>query len=248
MGTWGAGILDDDFARDVYDLYLEAIRGGQEPAAAVAAVRARFAQEMADTDEDAVGWLALARAQREAGTVDPEVAARVRAIVESGQGLARWREAGPDALRQRKAALSRFARELAKPARPARRSAEAQAPVPLEVGDCLAIDCADGRVEAAVVTRHKVSPSTTSHILTVVTVPNGEEPSPAHFMPPRWRAVHPDRPDLAVKIEVYDTGWSRNRKRYRVICRVDPGDVPQPLGLRLATWANLWKTFPKQEA
>jgi hypothetical protein len=112
------------------------------------------------------------------------------------------------------------------------------------VGDCLAIGCADGRVEAAVVTRRKVSPSTTSHILTVVNVPAGGPPAPSHFAPPRWRPVHPERPDLAVKIEVYETGWPRNRKRYRAVCRIDPGEVPQPLGLKLATWANLWKIFP----
>jgi len=247
MGTWGAGILDDDFARDVYDAYLDAVRGGQPPAAAVAAVCARFARELADPDEEAVVWLALARAQRESGTVEADLLARAQAIVEGGQGLARWREAGPEALRQRKAALTRFVRELARPARPprvARRAAPASAP--FEVGDCLAIDCADGRVEAAVVTRHKVSPSTTSHILTVVNVPPGEVPMAAHFAPPRWRSVHPERPDLVVKIEVYDTGWPRQRTRYRVVCRIDPGEVPQPLGLKLATWANLWKTFPVQ--
>ena len=91
-----------------------------------------------------------------------------------------------------------FARDLARPARPASRSERAQVAAPLEVGDCLAITCADGRTEAAVVTRHKTSPS--------------------HFAPRRWRAVHPGHPDLAVKIEVYDTGW-----------------------------ATLWKVFPKQE-
>jgi hypothetical protein len=248
MGTWGAGILDDDFARDVYDAYLDAVRAGQAPAVAIAAVRSRFATEMADPDEESVGWLALARAQRELGAVDADLLARVRAIVEGGVGLERWREAGPDALRQRKAVLTRFLRELAKPARPApaRHAGTPAAPqrVPFEVGDCLAIDCADGRIEAAVVTRRNVSPSTTSHILTVVNVPAGETPSPAHFAPPRWRPVHPERPDLAVKLQVYDPGWPRQRKRYRVVCRIDPGEVPQPLTLRLATWANLWKIFP----
>src|SRR5688572_18211076 len=136
MGTWGAGILDDDFARDVYDAYLDAVRGGQPPAAAVAAVCARFARELADPDEEAVVWLALARAQRESGTVEADLLARAQAIVEGGQGLARWREAGPEALRQRKAALTRFVRELARPARPprvARRAAPASAPFEVAV-------------------------------------------------------------------------------------------------------------------
>ncbi len=235
----------------MYDAYLDAVRSGQPPAAAISAVQASFANEMADPDEEAVGWLALARAQRQLGTVDADVRLRVQAIVEGGVGLERWREAGPDALRQRKAVLTRFSRDLARPARPARRAAASRAatpavapePAPFEVGDCLAIECADGRVEAAVVTRRNVSPSTTSHILTVVNVPAGEAPAPPHFAPPRWRPVHPERPDLAVKVEVYDTGWPRQRKRYRVVCRIDPGDVPQPLTLRPATWANLWRSF-----
>jgi hypothetical protein len=248
MGTWGAGVLDDDFARDVYDAYLDAVRGGAVAADAVATVRARFAKEIADPDEDAVAWLALARAQREAGAVDADLIARVQAIVEGGAGLERWRDAGSDALRHRKSVLSRFVRELATPARPSQRAkagrAAAPEPAPFEVGDCLAIDCADGRVEAAVVTRRNGTPSTTSHILTVVNVPAGETPAASHFTPPRWRPVHADHPDLAVKIQVFDTGWPRQRKRYRLICRIEPGEVPEPLGLKPATWANLWKIFP----
>jgi hypothetical protein len=248
MGTWGAGILDDDFAQDVHDVYLDAVRGGQSPSAAVAAVLSRFAAEVKDPDEEAVAWLALARAQRDSGIVEPEVLARVQAIVASGRGLARWQEAGPDALRQRKAALTRFVRDLAKPVRRPRAKAAAPAaaaePAPYDVGDCLTVECSDGRVEAAVVTRRNVTPSTTSYILTVVDLPSGEPPSPRHFAPPRWRPVRPEHPELAVKIQVYDTGWPRNRKRYHVVCRIDPGEVPQPLGLKLATWANLWKTFP----
>jgi hypothetical protein len=247
MGTWGAGILDDDFARDVYDVYMDAVRDGKAPADAVAAVRARFAREIADPDEETVAWLALARAQRDTGAVDPALVARVQGIVNDGQGLERWREAGSDSLRQRKAVLTRFARQLTgpAPATPRRVAAPSTEAVPLDVGDCLAIECADGRVEAAVVTRRNVSPSTIAHILTVVNLPAGERPEPLHFAPPRWRPVHVERPDLAVKIEVYGTGWARNTRRYRLICRIDPGEVPQPLTLRLATWANLWKIFPE---
>lgn len=245
MGTWGAGILDDDFARDVYDIYMDAVRSGRTPREAVAAVQARFAREMADPDENAVAWLALARAQREAGAVDALVVARVQAIVDGGQGLVRWREAGPDSLRQRKAALTRFVRQLSTAAPKARRPAAATVAAPFDVGDCVAIDCADGRVEGAVVTRHKVTGSTRSHVLTVVNVPDVAPLAPQHFAPPRWRPVHPDHPGLAVKIEVYDDGWARHAKRYRLVGRIDPGEVPQPLGLKPATWANLWKIFPR---
>ena len=244
MGTWGAGVLEDDFARDVYDAYLQTVGGGLAPVAAVAAVRARFARELSDPEEEAVAWLALARAQREVGSVDPALVARVKAIVGQGLGLERWREAGAAPLRQRKAALARFLRDLAKPARPARPKVAAPAAVPFDVGDCLVFDCADGRVGGAVVTRRKVSPSTTSHILTAATVPAGEDPAPPHFTPPRWRTVHAERPDLAVKFEVYDTGWARHRHRYRLVCRVDPGEVPAPLTLKLATWGTLWRIFP----
>lgn len=31
MGTWGSGILDDDFARDVYDRYMDAHGEGVNP-------------------------------------------------------------------------------------------------------------------------------------------------------------------------------------------------------------------------
>jgi hypothetical protein len=110
MGTWGAGILDDDFARDVYDVYLDAVRGGQAPADL-------------------------------------------------------WREAGPDGLRQRKAVLTSFSRDLAKPARPRPPRRRSLRPLTWATASR-----STARTKAAVVTRRKVSPSTTSHILTVVNV------------------------------------------------------------------------------
>ena len=67
MGTWGAGILEDDLARDVYDAYLDEFDGGRGDAEIVAQLSKRFADSLACPDEGPVFWLAVAHGQWECG-------------------------------------------------------------------------------------------------------------------------------------------------------------------------------------
>lgn len=244
MGTWGTGILDDDLARDVYDAYLAAAHQGTAPPAIVEAVRQMHASELADPDQDAVFWLAAAHAQRDLGDLRPDVRSRVEHIVGAGVGLEPWRAAGPAELRRRKAVLTRFLASLSRPSpkRTAKRSAKApEESVDLEVGDCLAIELADGHVAAAIVTRDKRASTAPSHILTFVEA-GREVLDTTVFDPPRWLVLAPkEYPGLAVKFEVHAEGFARHCRRYRVVTRVALDAVPEPLVLKNATWATLWK-------
>lgn len=245
MGTWGTGILDDDLARDVHDAYCAAVERGGVPATIIDALRRIHAAELTEPGPDAVFWLAVAQAQRDLGAVQRDVHDRVEHIVRARVGLEAWEEAGAAEAGRRKAVLTRFLASLSRPAapkRPARRAAKPTAEtVDFEVGDCLSIELEDGRYAAAIVTRDKRASTAPSHILTFVDAV-GELPPPPVFDPPRWLMPAPTQfPGLAVKFEVYAEGLARHRARYQVRARVTLDTVPEPLVLRPATWANLWK-------
>jgi hypothetical protein len=247
MGTWGAGILDDDLARDVYDVYVSKVGEGTAAAAVIEDLRAAHAAELTDAVQDGVFWLAVACAQRDLGEVQRGVRDRVEQIVRSEAGLEPWLEAGAAEAGRRKAVLTRFLETLSRPASSAARKRATRGATPtketvdFEVGDCLSIALADGRFAAAVVTRDKRTSTAPSHILTFVNA--GEDvPGIALFSPPQWLVLAPRAfPGLAVKFEVYAEGLTRHRRRYQVLTRVALDAVPEPLVLKSATWATLWK-------
>jgi hypothetical protein len=246
MGTWGTGILDDDLARDVYDAYVAAAEQGKTPTAIVRALRRTHASELTDPAQDAVFWLALAHAQRDVGALDRGVHNRVEHIVRTQVGLEPWLEIGAVEAGRRKAVLTRFLASLSRPGpskQPSKRCAKAaNEAIDFEVGDCLSIALEDGRFAAAIVTRDKRASTAPSHILTLVDASGPAPPLATVFDPPRWLVLAPvEFPGLAVKLEVYAEGLARHRARYRVITRIALDTVPEPLVLRVATWATLWR-------
>ncbi len=86
VGTWGAGIFDDDTAADVRADYDAALAEGLDLAAATRRILDAYREERDDVDGGSTVWLGLAAAQVEHGGVD----ARVRTWV-----LAWLRQGGP---------------------------------------------------------------------------------------------------------------------------------------------------------
>lgn len=252
MGTWGAGILDDDLAKDVYDAYRDARRAGEAAAQVVPSLARRFAPDGSEDDVELVFWLAVARAQLDAAELDQTVAQRVTTLVRDGRGLEPWREAGAAELRQRRAVLTRFVKSLHTPAKPGVRPRVSHQPAraakdpdadraPFAVGDCLAIARSDGRFAAAVVTRLNQTKTTRSHILSLLQWDHESAPDAAAFRNPAWKPAGLEGLGAIVKYEIWDAGYRRHRTRYVVVCHVTLGDVPPPAGLFVSTWARFWK-------
>jgi hypothetical protein len=85
MGAWATGIFGNDLSCDVRDAYCERIATGDDVKAATKRVKRQFAEELCDSAEKRVVWIALAATQIKAGEVTDEV--RRRAL----QGIA-WCE------------------------------------------------------------------------------------------------------------------------------------------------------------
>ena len=151
MGAWGYGIRQDDFVLDVIGAFEDLLKAGQSVAGAAAAVKAKFASSIDDTDDGPLLWLALADMQWTYGRLDPHVLDRVRQDLDSGRSLDPWRENQRGLLRRR-AALEKFIRKIAAPnPRPKKPPRPVVRPPNFQPGDCLSIRLSNGQYGAALV-------------------------------------------------------------------------------------------------
>ncbi|MBS2011371.1 MAG: immunity 26/phosphotriesterase HocA family protein [Deltaproteobacteria bacterium] len=111
MGTWGSGILQDDFADEVASFYVERLYAGSDALKASQETIQEFGE--LDRDEHSVFWLALAAIQMDYGRLADGVRSEALELIASGEDLEKW--AG-DARRAR--SLAAFARKLKGPQRP----------------------------------------------------------------------------------------------------------------------------------
>lgn len=249
MGIWGTGILQDDFALDVYDRYVDATGRGAVPHLIIEELRQTHASALMSADVDAVFWLALAHAQRDAASLDPDVYRRVTEIVEQGVGLEPWAEAGGGVLGRRRSVLTRFLRSLV-PSMAQGAAAPQPAPpaalVPdFELGDCLSVQLPDGRYAGVVVTRKNDHPTAPSLIVSVTNVAGPTAPDAQDFSPVQWQlATHAESPGKVVEYQVFAEGLARSRRHYQVVCRTEIDRAPEPSVVRLANWGTLWKKLP----
>lgn len=188
MGTWGNGILSDDFARDVYDEYLERYNAGDEHSTIFDALKKHFQVGFHDSDDGPLFWLAVAKAQWDCGALDPQVYARVQTIVTHGEGLDRWREQGSAGLTKRQRALTTFLEKLGTPnPRPRRRHPIVRKEAPYQSGTCLALRLRDGAYGAAIVLA--VDKSHKTEDFSLVGILHYKSPSPSTqevFETRRW--------------------------------------------------------------
>lgn len=115
MGAWGAAIFSDDTAADTRDAFLDYIAEGLSPAEATERLTAESADILADQDDGAVFWLALAATQWKSGRLMDSVRDRAIGIIDSGADLRRWQEGGGSQLRSRAKHLERLRERLLSP-------------------------------------------------------------------------------------------------------------------------------------
>jgi hypothetical protein len=121
MGTWGYGLFSDDCAADVRDDYKALLRSGRDGPAATDELLLRWKETVADPDDKPVFWLALAVVQHQHGRLEDRVRTEAMAVLDSWEGLERWREGGERALRRRREALEKIRAALLAPQPPAKK-------------------------------------------------------------------------------------------------------------------------------
>ena len=92
MGTWGPGIYDCDIACDVRDAFVGELRLGKSELEATDALEAIYINEISDSDDAAVFWVALADTQWEYGRLIDRVKLKALKVLESGVDEAIWND------------------------------------------------------------------------------------------------------------------------------------------------------------
>lgn len=90
MGAWNAKIFGDDVALDIRAAFLDRLASGEDVEQATRLISEEFGEQLADSDDGPVGWLALAAAQWEYGCLQADTKARALAIIEDQHALSRW--------------------------------------------------------------------------------------------------------------------------------------------------------------
>ncbi len=147
MGAWGAGIFEDDLALDVRASFEDALEAGRSVGEATEQVLESFRESLQDPDEGPVIYLALAASQLEQGELEPAVRDRAVEIIDRGEGLERWEEAGQEALSERRRELQRLRARLLEGSgsNPGARARTRRRKVRAQVGDCYLIHLPSGR-------------------------------------------------------------------------------------------------------
>lgn len=117
MGTWGYSVFSSDLGSDIRGEFREMIGDGLTPEQATHRLRSEYKENGAllEPEDRPVFWLALAAAQWESGRLLEDVKCRALDEIDSGRALKPWREAGPAAMKKRKAALTLFRKKLLSP-------------------------------------------------------------------------------------------------------------------------------------
>jgi hypothetical protein len=113
MGTWDAGILDDDVAMDVQALFEESLEEGMSIKKATALILEEFEDMLEDEDDSAIIYLSLAALQLEKGKVQKNIKQKALEIIEAGKALENWEE-DTELLEKRKLALADLKDKLLK--------------------------------------------------------------------------------------------------------------------------------------
>lgn len=112
MGTWATGIFDDDLAVDVQHEFDYLTLSGTKIPEAVNRVLRTFGESVADEDERIVVYSALSSLLLDCSIRTDPVFDETLALIESGTGMDRWEEAGPDAASERRSVLSHLATSI----------------------------------------------------------------------------------------------------------------------------------------
>jgi len=96
MGTWGTDIKENGTSGDIYDSFFELYNAGQNPVNISAKLISDNSELIANPDDCNNFWFALALAQWETKSLDPDIFEKVKAFVESGSDLKIWKNLDAD--------------------------------------------------------------------------------------------------------------------------------------------------------
>jgi hypothetical protein len=184
MGTWGTAIKDNDSFADIYDEFFDLYdKGGQSDIISKKIIDGNW--EILDIEEEKNSlWFALALAQWETKSLDPEVFATVENIVSSETDVKIWVNSGASEqdIKKRKIALDNFLKKIQsdRPSKKPRKRTKSKLPI-FATGDCLVFKLKNGNYGGAVVLATDNNPETAYNLVATTRLNQIAKPTIENF-------------------------------------------------------------------
>jgi hypothetical protein len=188
MGTWGAGILDNDNSRDVYDDYLERFDDGEGGERILRQLKRDHLDASEELDRAEL-WPAVALAQWTCGQLSPQTLSQLQEVIERGDGLSAWREENAAGSRRRERALAALLKKLKrKNPRPRKAGKVRRGKQPFEAGDCIEFRFPDRRWGAFIAVKRSPGEKTFLNysLIKVLKYRSAKPPTMPAFESPKW--------------------------------------------------------------
>lgn len=112
MGTWGAGLFDDELAQDAKGAFDAALAAGLGVPEATKQALWAVTEAVRDDERSPTVYLALAALQLRHGRLEEWLKVIALSHILQETGRERWEEAGPDAVEERTQALAQLMTSL----------------------------------------------------------------------------------------------------------------------------------------
>ncbi len=143
MGTWGGtAISSNDTYEDIFSEFMDLYDDGLEPSEISTRIINQNSELIEDIEDKNNFWFALAMAQWQCKSLDPDLFERVKTIVETGEDIKIWEELGADKkeLNKRKKVLDSFLDKLSQEKdKPRKRKQKVLRDSIFQKGDCLTL-------------------------------------------------------------------------------------------------------------
>lgn len=180
MGTWGTAISSNDTYEDIFSEFMDLYDDGLEPSE----ISKKIINQNTDLTEDYEDknnfWFALAMAQWQCKSLDPDLFQRVKAIIETGEDMKIWEELGADkkVIDKRKKVLDSFLDKLSQEKnKPRKRKRKVLRNSIFQKGDCLTFRLDNGNFGGAFVLTSEKQTEYGMNMIATTTIDQNDKPT-----------------------------------------------------------------------
>lgn len=184
MGTWGPAISSNDVYEDVYREFMDLYDEGLESEEISKRVIDNNSELINSYEDENNFWFALAMAQWQCRSLDPELYQQVKQIVETSKDIKLWEELGatPKEIQKRKKVLTSFIEKLSTPKEKARRRRKKVLRDSIfQKGDCLIFKLENGNYGGAFVLAAEEKTEYGMNLIAITTLNLSSKPTDKDF-------------------------------------------------------------------
>jgi hypothetical protein len=180
MGTWGTAISSNDTYEDIFSEFMDLYDDGLEPSEISTRIINQNSELIEDIEDKNNFWFALAMAQWQCKSLDPDLFQRVKTIVETGEDIKIWEELGADKkeLNKRKKVLDSFLDKLSQEKdKPRKRKRKVLRDSIFQKGDCLTFRLDNGNFGGAFVLTSENQTEYGMNMIATTTIDQKDKPT-----------------------------------------------------------------------